>query len=326
MSLFLRNKIWWVYLGHGGRRIRRSTGLADRKAARRIHDELKARLWKQKKAGKFLSDALLLWVEERARSGTRLRELRQVRELLTDRPLVDVDEAAVLSAFAGKGPGTYNKLAGIVRASLRLAHRAGWREDVPHIARKDEPKGRLRWLTAEEWETLWNELPDHQKPMAWFALSTGLRWSNVAMLEWSRVDLKRKVAWVDAADAKAGKAIPVPLNADAIAALRATGEAREGYVFTYRGKPIQSAKTGFRGALKRAGLEDVTWHTLRHSWASYHAMNGTPLDMLQRLGGWATRSMVERYVHLTPGYAAQFAENAKPIGHNPRHTKVKSAA
>lgn len=147
--------------------------------------------------------------------------------------------------------------------------------------------------------------------MADFAVSTGLRWSNVAGMEWERVDLRRKLAWVLGSKAKGGKPIAVPLSATARKALRSTGKNRTGFVFTYQGKPLRSAKTAWRKAVKRAGLDGFRWHDLRHTWASWHATRGTPLDVLQSLGGWETRSMVDRYKHLAPSHIARFADNAR---------------
>jgi integrase len=46
-----------------------------------------------------------------------------------------------------------------------------------------------------------------------------------------------------------------------------------------------SPKTSFLKARKRAGLNGFRWHDFRHTWASWHAMGGTPLDVLQKLGG-----------------------------------------
>lgn len=53
-------------------------------------------------------------------------------------------------------------------------------------------------------------------------------------------------------------------------------------------------------ALKRAGIEDFRWLDLRHTWATWHRMAGTPTHEFQRLGGWNTGARVERYAHLAP--------------------------
>jgi integrase len=82
---------------------------------------------------------------------------------------------------------------------------------------------------------------------------------------------------------------------------------------THRGGPQAQISTGWKAALKRANIEpEFRWHDLRHTWASWHVMSGTPLEVLQRLGGWSSLAMVMRYAHLSPDHLAGFANNAKP--------------
>lgn len=305
---------WWIDLRHPrGGRIRRSTRTSDREIAQRTHDELAARVWQAKKAGVQLSDALYAWAKEKERGRSDLNALKQIRAKYSDRPLVDVSEATFLEAFADRSPSTYNRLAVVVRAAMKLAERRGWIERAPTFVRKAEPPPLERFLTPAEWTAIRRELAPHLRPMADFAIATGLRWANVSGLEWDRVDLRRKIAWIGAGDMKARKPLAVPLNATALAALRASGKGRTGFVFTRDGKPLGSPKKGFAGACQRAGVSGVTWHTLRRTWASWHTMNGTPADALQKLGGWATRDMLDVYARLAPSYVAQFAGNARPI-------------
>jgi len=56
--------------------------------------------------------------------------------------------------------------------------------------------------------------------------------------------------------------------------------------------------------LEQAGIKDFRWHDLRHTWATWHRQAGTPTHELQRLGGWRTASMVERYAHHSPDQLA----------------------
>ena len=73
------------------------------------------------------------------------------------------------------------------------------------------------------------------------------------------------------------------------------------YVFTYDGKQVVQVNTkAWRKALQRAGIIDFRWHDLRHTFATWHREAGTPTHELQRLGGWKTQSMVERYAHVAP--------------------------
>lgn len=62
----------------------------------------------------------------------------------------------------------------------------------------------------------------------------------------------------------------------------------------------------------RAGIQDFHWHDLRHTWASWHVMSGTPLEVLMELGGWSDLRMVMRYAHLSPGHVARFADSLRP--------------
>ncbi len=60
--------------------------------------------------------------------------------------------------------------------------------------------------------------------------------------------------------------------------------------------------------LKRAGIEDFRWHDLRHTSASWHVQNGTPLYAMQEMGGWASSTMVQRYAHLAAEHLVPFAD------------------
>lgn len=143
-----------------------------------------------------------------------------------------------------------------------------------------------------------------------FDLATGLRQANVTELEWSQIDLERRFAWIHADQAKARKPISVPLNMVAMSVLMRQQGKHPTRVFTYEGKPVRQVNTkAWRHALKRAGITDFRWHDLRHTWASWHVQNGTPLNALQELGAWESVEMVRRYGHLGQNHLARYAEN-----------------
>jgi integrase len=120
-------------------------------------------------------------------------------------------------------------------------------------------------------------LPEHLAAMARFSLETGLRRTNVTGLEWSQVDLARRTAWIHPDQAKARKAIAVPLSAAAVVLIREQIGKHSTHVFSFRGKPVRQVNTrAWRLALKRVGIENFRWHDLRHTWASWHVQAGTP--------------------------------------------------
>jgi hypothetical protein len=69
------------------------------------------------------------------------------------------------------------------------------------------------------------------------------------------------------------------------------------FCFTFRGEPIRYELTNsaWDTACEKAGLTDLRFLDLRHTWASWHRQAGTSCDELKDLGGWKTRSMVDRY-------------------------------
>lgn len=178
-----------------------------------------------------------------------------------------------------------------------------------------EDNERVRWLTREEARKLEEALPDYYaKPMR-FALATGLRQSNVLQIRWDQIDRERGCAWVHARNAKAGKAIAVPLNEDALRVLDECQDQHEERVFVKDGQPFRKIESRvWKRALAEADLEDFRWHGLRHTWASWHVMSGTSLHELMQLGGWRTFVMVLRYAHLS---ADHLQVAARRITHRP---------
>jgi integrase len=107
----------------------------------------------------------------------------------------------------------------------------------------------------------------------------------------------------------------VPLNEMALAALRKQLGKHPTGVFTFRGQPIEQVGTkAWTKALQRAGIKDFRWHDLRHTFATWHRQAGTPTHELQRLGGWKTGSMVERYAHVAPEALRSAAGRLDAIG------------
>lgn len=199
----------------------------------------------------------------------------------------------------------------VIRAILRRAALEwGWLDRVPKVRMLVVPKRRIRFLTMEEAERLLSELPAHLASMARFSLETGLRQANVSGLTWAQVDMDAKRAWIHPDQAKAKKAIAVPLSDVALKVLRERVGKHPCHVFAYHGKPIGQARTSaWEKALQRAGIEDFRWHDLRHTWASWHAQRGTPLHVLQELGGWESVEMVRRYAHFSADHLAEYAQS-----------------
>lgn len=300
---------WYISITVKGRRIRKSTGTADRQEAQQIHDQIKADLWKRKDSGETWHEACLEWLNHQPRGESDRYRVRVLITTIPDMPLYELTTSTF--RFPGS-PATYNRMANLVTAILNSAKHRGKLETVPKLERKKVTARRIRWLTEAEWVKLYAQLPPHLKPLARFSLATGLRQYNATHLEWSQVDLGRKVAWIHADQAKANEPIGIPLSDEAIAVLKGQIGLSDQWVFPYKGKPIGKIKGAWKKALHRAGIKNFRWHDLRHTWASWHVMSGTRLEVLMELGGWSDIDMVMKYAHLDPSHLAKYANNAKP--------------
>src|SRR3546814_5616457 len=102
----------------------------------------------------------------------------------------------------------------LIRATFRKAQREWeWIDQIPAFKAYGEgSKIRVRHLTHEQAEALLEALPDHQREVVLFALTTGLRQGNILGLTWDRVDMARRMATIGHGDTKNGSALGVPLN------------------------------------------------------------------------------------------------------------------
>lgn len=342
MSLFKQpgSENWWIDIRHNGQRTRRTTGTSDKASAQEYHDRIKADLWRQARLDQrpeyTWNEAVKRWLKEHSHKKSlqddkdRLQWLSQhlAGQTLSSITVNRAEEliAARLAQPAGGGEfkrkttrpvtsSTVNRHLSALSAVLNCAVKWEWITSAPKIRKLKEPAKRVSHLTRDEACKLITELPMHLAEMAAFTLATGLRENNVLGLEWRDVDTQRRIAWVHGDQTKNAKPLAVPLNAEALAVLAQRKNAGENlrFVFSYRGKPIGKATNhAWHKATARAGIPEFHWHDLRHTWASWHVMSGTPLEVLMELGGWSDLRMVMRYAHLSPGHVARFADSLRP--------------
>ena len=323
MSLRRRGTFWWIDIrAPHGERVRRSAGTNSKTLAQELHDKLKAELWRTQKLGvkpkRSWNDAVVRWLKESTHKATIESDkshLRWLDRYLRDKDLEGIsrrvtDQLIEAKLAEGVSNATVNRTLEVLRAILRKAvNEWDWLDKCPQIRMLKEPTRRVRFLTRAEAQRLLKALPAHLADMAAFSLTTGLRRANVTGLQWTQVDLSKRLAWIHPDQAKARKAIAVPLNAQAVLLIRKQIGKHGTNVFSYKGKPVTQVSTkAWYAALERAGIEDFRWHDLRHTWASWHVQQGTPLHVLQELGGWESAEMVRRYAHLTAEHLAPYAD------------------
>lgn len=223
MSLYKRKTTWWVrFTAPDGTRVRRSAQTDCKVKAQEFHDKLKAQYWNavklKEKPQRHWQEAVIRWLNETSHKASTNDDKRHLQWLDShlrnymlhqiDRDLIDQITQSKLET--GVSNATVNRVLEVLRAILRKAERKWeWIDRAPYVRLLPEPKRRIRWLTKEEAKRLILTLPHHLKAPVRFSLSTGLRKSNVAELQWSQVDLSRHLAWIHADQAKARRAVSV---------------------------------------------------------------------------------------------------------------------
>ncbi len=367
MSIFRRGNVWYAsYSLPGGKRIKESLGTTEKLQAQELHDKRKSELWRVDKMGDApdvtFDQACIRWLEEKGDKksiaddesrigfwlphfeGMRLRDITEARIYAAVSKMVNRrhEENWRLMAASmlrkGQEPPKYApQLAAtatkathlaFIKSLLRAAEREWkWLEKAPIIKVPQAKNKRIRWLEIDEANRLISECPEPLKSVVKFALSTGLRRSNIVNLEWQQIDMQRRVAWINPEESKSGRAIGIALNDTACKVLRDQIGRHHKWVFVYTEqctkpdgtksaavrKMRYDANTAWRAALKRAGITDFRFHDLRHTWASWLVQSGVPISVLQEMGGWESIEMVRRYAHLAPNHLTEHARQIDVI-------------
>lgn len=192
----------------------------------------------------------------------------------------------------------------------------GWLDDNPmrRITKPKEPRGRVRFLSDDERVRLLEACKGtschYLYPVVVLALSTGMRHGEILNLRWSDVDLDR--ARIILQDTKNGERRSVPLTGHALEEIERLSKVRRidtTYLFPNsnygeKARPYEIRKSWI-AALKNAGIEGFRFHDLRHSTASYLAMNGATLSEIAEVLGHKTLQMVKRYAHLSESHTTE---------------------
>jgi integrase len=279
---------------------------------------------------KFYTEQYLPYLKTRVRASTYSRAELLARHVLpvfgslTLRAINAGHVEEFMRKRAGADPkpsaAEINRERSLLSAILNTAFRRGL-VDVNPVGRVRplrEDNARDRWLTPEEVVAIVAAAEAWVQPISIFAVNTGMRVGEICGLRWADVDSNPGFVRVGA-ESKGHKARYIPLNSASKAVLE--GQTRhigpEGaipWVFTnpQYGEAYRPASVyhDFKRAAKRAGLEDwrmVTFHTTRHTFASWLIQKGVPVAEVQQYLGHSTDTITRRYAHLAPATGRRHA-------------------
>jgi len=225
----------------------------------------------------------------------------------------------------GLAPQTLLHYLKFLRHVLQKAVRDGNLERTPFagVVLPKASKGKTRFLTPHEETTVLEQLGPVYGPWARLAVLTGIRLGEQMRMQWNDVDFEQGLLTLP--QTKAGNVQYAYLNEEAqriLRTLQITHMNQGGctpWVFpsknltTHRDQRNFSARV-FAPAVKAAGLEGVTWHTLRHTFASRLAMSGQPDGTIAALLRHSTTALVKRYAHLSPSHLKTAVESVATFG------------
>ena len=249
-----------------------------------------------------------------SRSETLLRLWRDcsLRDLSPGRIERDLAECAEQEEWR---PATYNRHRALASGIFSLAIRNGkaTANPVRGTHHRMENNARVRYLTDDEEAHVIEQVRATRpelEPQIIVALHSGMRRSEQYVttdcpdggLKWQHVDFGGKV--ITLPRSKHGEKRHIKMNSvleEALRHLRST--ANSPYVF-----PVEPPDKLFPEVCKCAGVDDFTWHCLRHTFASRLVMRGVDLRTVQELMGHKSIVTTMRYAHLAPQHQADAVE------------------
>lgn len=326
---------WIVRLYHEGRE-RRFGSFDTKTAARDFYEKAK----QEQKQGRFFPeryqhggyelvetviDTYCLTLTTKKAAKDERRFARWWKERFHEKRLNALTPAALEQAQQDllakrRRPATVNRYLAWIRHVLNLAVRD---EKIPSnpvlkVKMLKEPSGKTRFLSPEEEKKLLEALGPVYGPWARLAILTGMRSAEQFGLRWADVDLDKGI--ITLPTTKAGGVQYVHLNNEARAILRNLDSwQRSVWVFPSKNPATHLDAINFyvrvwTPAVKAAGVEWVTWHALRHTFASRLAMNGHNEGTIAALLRHSTTALVKRYAHLSQPHLKAAVEGVASFG------------
>jgi integrase len=326
LKIYRRGQIWHYRGTVAGRRIRGSTGAADKDVAARITAEREATEWKCRLDGPAavltFAQAAMLY---RA-AGKPTRFLEKIEDhwretLVKDIPAGAIRQAAI-DLYPGASAATRNRQA-IVPTQAIINHAAEMEICPPIKVKRFKVDLKVRKPVTLEWvQRFTAEASPHLGALAWFMFQTGARVSEALAVRWSDVDLQARTVRIGQSKTKSERLAHMP--PEAFTALSNQPRRRE-RVFLY--KTRMAAWKAWRTAIRRAEIELLPFHSCRHGFATTLIQAGVDPVTVAKLGGWRTpRQVLETYGHASDDRTLTNLLSGTPLTQRPSSKRKNTAS
>jgi integrase len=206
-----------------------------------------------------------------------------------------------------RSPSTVNRYMAAFSAVMTYGVReCGWMQHNPcsRVTKFKETRGRDRVASIKECEHILMECKhsrnEHLLPIVLIAITTGMRQGEITGLTWNCIDLDKGI--ISLKESKNGQPRTLSLVGQPLVILRerfARRQPTNPYVFPAKKRFGQIAiRKAWEEVLKRAGIKDLRFHDLRHTFATYAAESGASNLELATAMGHQTLQMLQRYTHM----------------------------
>ena len=263
---------------------------------------------------------LRVWIDRYLEGSTNRNKVNEIRHgrfwklLLGRRTLrqITIEDCRTIQArLLARGkwkPATINRYMAFLRRVLMVAMKEGKITRNPVSAVRFFPEAdRMRFFTDQELRNLHKHMETDNWKVVAFAVETGLRREEQFNLRWNCILFDAKTLTIPLP--KGGKTRHVPLTENALDILRSLSSfLKSPYVFAGLKEPLRPMdsraflRRAFEPVLRKAGIQDASWHTLRHTTASRLAMAGVPIRTIQEILGHRDVQTTLKYTHLAPGH------------------------
>jgi integrase len=313
MKLYQRGQVWYLTFYVRGKRVQESTGTSNRRKAEKFY----ALRLSEVERGEFAQSARMTLARfgqqyldyAKANKRSWLRDQQIMKHLNTAMGTAQMGDIGALQIERYKlnrlkesaSAATVNREVALLKHMFNVAEH--WqlfsgRNPVKGVKFLQEDNVQIRSPSEAEEEELLQCCSPYLQDLVTFAINTGLRLGEILNLKWEEVDLENAV--IKMLVRRNRRMLEVPLNDTALAVVNGWYGLRKcEYVFynPETGGQWRDLWLGLKKACRKAGLNDVTWHTFRHTFASRLTRNGADLVTVKELLGHSSVSVTMRYAH-----------------------------
>lgn len=299
LKLHKRGKIWHYQGTVAGKFIRGSTTTSNKETAQRIAADIEQRAWKghlDPHSTVTFADAVTLY----RRAGKADRFVWIVAEYWGATPIKNITQGAIRTAaielYPDAAGATRNRQV-IVPTQAVINHAAS--HDLCRHIRVERFEVKKKVKEPATWEWVQSFMAAATKPnlaaLACFMYLTGARISQALAVQWDDIDWKSGKVLIRATQ-KGDDDRKAHMPSELIAALANIGGGRSGLVFSFKSRG--NCRTQWSGAIRRAGIGYLSYHSCRHGFATGLLDRGVSPVTVAKRGGWKSPQHVfQTYGH-----------------------------